>query len=116
MPDHEQPDGRLSSDILARLAEVIEARKSADQDESYVASLLNGDVSRVLKKIGEEGVEFALAVRDGERDAIVHEAADLWFHVMVALSQAGVSPQEVMGELERRFGMSGLEEKRTRKS
>lgn len=106
---------KADNDILARLADVIDARKKSDPGSSYVASLLAGDESRVLKKIGEEAVEFVVAVRDGDREGMVHEAADLWFHSLVALAARGVRVESVLAELERRFGVSGHEEKAGRK-
>ncbi len=108
--------GRPSSDqLLEQLAAVIEARKGGDPGSSYVASLMAGDESRRLKKVGEEAVEFAVAVCGGDRHAMVAEAADLWFHVMVALSAREVDPMDVVRELGRRFGTSGIEEKAARK-
>lgn len=103
-----------TGEVLARLAEVIEARRGADPQSSYVAALLAGEEGRRLKKIGEEAVELVVALRDGDRDAMIHEAADLWFHTLVALSGRGVGAAEVIAELERRFGRSGLEEKASR--
>lgn len=104
------------SDVLARLAEVIEARRHAPVAESYVASLCAGGVDRVLKKIGEETTETILAAKSGERAQIVHETADLWFHLLVLLKLLDIEPAEVLGELERRFGRSGLAEKAARSS
>jgi len=102
------------SDILNRLAEVLEERKRADPQNSYVASLYAKGLDAVLKKIGEEATETVLAAKNGERRQIVHETADLWFHTLVMLTQSGIRPDEVLAELERRFGLSGLEEKRQR--
>ncbi len=103
-----------SGAVLERLAAVIEARKSADPESSYVASLVSGEEARRLKKVGEEAVEFAVAVCGGDRAGMVSEAADLWFHVMVALAARGVDPVDVVRELGRRFGTSGIEEKAAR--
>ncbi len=103
------------SSILEQLSDVIESRKSGDPETSYVTSLLRGDESRVLKKIGEEAVELVVAVKDVDVAAMTHEAADLWFHVMVVLSRHGIRSEQVLSELERRFGISGLEEKSSRK-
>lgn len=99
------------SDTLSQLAEVLEARKSAAPDSSYVASLYNKGLDAILKKIGEEATETVMAAKDGDVDKIIYETADLWFHTMVLLAQQGLSPQDVLNELERRFGLSGLEEK-----
>jgi len=103
-----------AADILERLAAVIAARRGADPDSSYVASLLAADETRVLKKIGEESVELVVALRDADRAGMVHETADLWFHTLVALARYGLGPADVLAELERRFGRSGHEEKALR--
>ena len=97
--------------MLRRLAEVIEARKDAAAEESYVASLYAGGVDRILKKVGEEAVEVVIAGKDGDRDALVHEVADLWFHCLVLLAAHGSHPGAITDELARRFGISGHEEK-----
>lgn len=102
------------SDILTRLAAVLASRKNADPGSSYVAGLYAKGLDAILKKIGEEATEVVLATKSGERERIVHEVADLWFHVLVLLSHEGIGPQEVLAELERRFGVSGLEEKARR--
>jgi phosphoribosyl-ATP pyrophosphohydrolase len=104
------------SDVLNRLAEVLEQRKQADPDSSYVAKLYSKGLDAILKKIGEEATETVMAAKDGKPDKIVYEMADLWFHTMVLLSQQGLSPQDVLTELDRRFGLSGLEEKANRKN
>jgi len=103
------------SDTLNRLAEVLEARKGADPASSYVASLYAKGLDAILKKVGEEATETVIAAKDGEPDQIIHETADLWFHSLVMLAQQGLHPQQVLDELERRFGLSGLEEKASRK-
>jgi phosphoribosyl-ATP pyrophosphohydrolase len=103
-----------SSEILERLTQVLEQRKDADPDSSYVAKLYAKGLDTVLKKIGEEATETVLAAKGGDRAQIVHETADLWFHTLVMLVHQGVSPQEVLAELERRFGVSGIEEKAQR--
>lgn len=103
------------SDVLNRLAEVLEERKSADADSSYVASLYAKGLDAILKKIGEEATETVMAAKDGAKDKIVYETADLWFHSMVLLAQQGLSPQDVLEELDRRFGLSGHDEKAARK-
>ena len=104
-----------SNDTLARLAEVIEARKSGDPDKSYVARLFHKGTDAILKKIGEEATETVMAAKDGDARKLVHEIADLWFHSMLALSAFGLKPADVLAELERREGMSGLEEFAARK-
>jgi phosphoribosyl-ATP pyrophosphohydrolase len=103
------------SDTLEKLAVVLEARKGADPDSSYVARLYANGLDAILKKIGEEATETVMAAKDGDTDKIVHETADLWFHSLVLLAQQGLGPQRVLAELERRFGLSGLEEKARRK-
>lgn len=102
------------SDTLNKLAEVLEERKQADPDSSYVAKLYSKGLDAILKKIGEEATETVMAAKDGEKDKIIYETADLWFHSMILLSQQELSPQDVLNELERRFGLSGLEEKASR--
>jgi len=102
------------SDILARLADVLEARRQADPDSSYVAKLYAKGTDAILKKIGEEATETVMAAKDGVAEKIVYEVADLWFHCMVLLAQQGLRPELVLAELERRFGLSGIEEKATR--
>ena len=105
-----------SNDTLARLAEVIEARKSGDPDKSYVARLFHKGTDAILKKIGEEATETVMAAKDGDATKLVYEVADLWFHTMIALSHFGVKPADVLAELERREGLSGLEEFAARKA
>jgi phosphoribosyl-ATP pyrophosphohydrolase len=102
------------SDVLTQLAQVLEERKSAAADSSYVASLYAKGLDAILKKIGEEATETVMAAKDGEAEKIVYEVADLWFHSMVLLAQQGLGPEQVLAELERRFGLSGLEEKASR--
>ena len=104
-----------SNDSLARLAAVIEERKSGDPDKSYVARLFSKGPDAILKKIGEEATEVVMACKDGDRTKIVGEVADLWFHSMLALSAYGLKPADVLAELERREGQSGLEEFARRK-
>lgn len=98
-------------DILKELSAVLEQRKHASPDSSYVASLYDKGLDAILKKIGEEATETVMAAKDGERDKIVYETADLWFHTLVMLSQQGLSSDDVLAELARRFGLSGIEEK-----
>ena len=99
------------TDILLRLAEVLEARKHADAGSSYVAKLYAKGLDGILKKIGEEATETVMAAKDGVPEKLVYEVADLWFHTMVLLAQQGLGPELVLAELERRFGLSGLQEK-----
>jgi phosphoribosyl-ATP pyrophosphohydrolase len=105
-----------SNDTLARLAGVIEARRAGDPDKSYVARLFQKGGDAILKKIGEEATEVVMACKDGVPSKIVGEVADLWFHSMLALSAHGLTPADVLAELERREGLSGLEEFAARKS
>ena len=107
---------RSSNDTLARLAAVIEARKSGDPDKSYVARLFQKGNDAILKKIGEEATETVMACKDGVPDKIVGEVADLWFHTLLALNAYGLTPADVLAELERREGQSGLEEFALRKA
>lgn len=104
------------TDTLQRLAEVLEQRKQADAESSYVARLYSKGLDAILKKIGEEATETVMAAKDGEKDKIIYETADLWFHSMVLLAQQGLSPQDVLNELDRRFGLSGIDEKASRQS
>jgi phosphoribosyl-ATP pyrophosphohydrolase len=103
------------NDILRRLAQVVEERKHADPDTSYVASLYARGLDAILKKVGEEATETILAAKDGNTDQIVYETADLWFHTLVMLASKGLGPEDVLSELDRRFGLSGIEEKAQRK-
>jgi len=103
------------TDILKQLAEVLEERKNADPETSYVAKLHNKGLDAILKKIGEEATETVMAAKDGHADKIIYETADLWFHTLVMLSHKDLSYEDVLSELARRFGMSGLEEKANRK-
>lgn len=103
------------NDTLARLAAVIEARRAGDPAQSYVARLLQKGDDAVLKKIGEEATEVVMACKDGESAKIVAEVADLWFHSMIALARFGLRPADVLAELERREGVSGLDEFAARK-
>ncbi len=102
------------SSVLEQLETVLEQRKSAAADASYVASLHAKGLDAILKKIGEEATETVLAAKDGDAEHIIYETADLWFHSMVMLSHMGISHQQVLDELQRRFGLSGLEEKAQR--
>ena len=102
-------------DTLARLAEVIASRRSGDPEKSYVARLFSKGSDAILKKIGEEATETVMAGKDGDRAKIVYEVADLWFHSMLLLAQHGLTPADVLAELQRREGQSGLEEFAARK-
>jgi phosphoribosyl-ATP pyrophosphohydrolase len=104
-----------ADDTLARLAAVIESRRGGDAATSYVARLLQKGSDVVLKKIGEEATEVVMACKDGDPARIVAETADLWFHSMVALAKYGLTPADVLAELERRVGVSGLDEAAARK-
>jgi phosphoribosyl-ATP pyrophosphohydrolase len=110
------PASAASQDVLARLAAVIESRRGGDPDASYVARLFDKGTDAILKKVGEEATELVMAGKDGDVRKIVAEAADLWFHSLVALAQFGVTPAQVLAELARREGLSGLEEFALRKS
>jgi phosphoribosyl-ATP pyrophosphohydrolase len=113
-----QEQALLGDAVLARLAEVIESRLPAnggDPAKSYVAKLSAKGLDAVLKKVGEEAVEVVMAAKDGARDKVVYEVADLWFHSLVALAQFGLRPADVLAELARREGLSGLEEFAQRK-
>ena len=105
-----------SQDTLARLAAVIDTRRAGDPDKSYVARLFHKGTDAILKKVGEEATETVMAGKDGDRQKIIYEVADLWFHSMIALAYYGLSPDDVMVELARREGLSGLEEKALRKA
>ena len=102
------------NDILNRLAALLEQRKSADPATSYVAKLYAKGMDSILKKIGEEATETVIAAKGGKREEIIYETADLWFHTLVMLAKADIKPQEVLNELARREGLSGLEEKENR--
>jgi phosphoribosyl-ATP pyrophosphohydrolase len=102
--------------VLARLADVIASRRGLDPSTSYVARLLAHAPDAALKKIGEESSEVIMAAKDGAPDRVVSEMADLWFHCLVALVQAGVRPEQVLAELARREGISGLDEKAARRA
>ena len=102
------------SDVLKELAEVIEARKTASADSSYVAGLFSKGMNSILKKVGEEAAETIIAAKEDDDSKLVYETADLWFHTLVMLSARGLGPDDVLLELERRFNVSGLEEKAAR--
>jgi phosphoribosyl-ATP pyrophosphohydrolase len=104
------------SDILERLADVVESRRAADPSTSYVSRLLAQGEDAVLKKVGEEATETVMAGKDGDRRRIVSETADLWFHCIVLLAHYGLRPSDVLAELRRREGISGIDEKAARAS
>lgn len=104
----------ISADILQRLAETIESRKGADGETSYVARLLAGPEDSLLKKIGEESTEAVLAAKGGNQRDLVNEMADLWFHSLIVLARYGLGPDDVLAELRRREGISGIDEKAAR--
>lgn len=110
-----EPTAMTSQDVLARLADIIDARKVGDPDKSYVARLFSKGTDAILKKIGEEATETVMAAKDGDAQKLVCEVADLWFHSMLALSAFGLRPADVLAELQRREGLSGLEEFAARK-
>ncbi len=105
----------LSQDILARLADVVAERRGGDPDKSYVARLFGKGPDALLKKIGEEATETVMAAKDGDRQKIVGEVADLWFHCLLVLEAFDLRPADVLAELQRREGISGLEEFAARK-
>jgi phosphoribosyl-ATP pyrophosphohydrolase len=102
------------NDILQQLAEVLEQRKQQSADSSYVASLYSKGLDHILKKVGEEATETVIAAKGGDKQQIVYETADLWFHSLVMLAHLELGPEDVLLELQRRFGLSGLEEKAQR--
>ena len=104
----------MTQDTLSNVAAVLEARKGAAADSSYVAKLYHKGTDAILKKIGEEATEVVMAAKDGVPEKIVYEVADLWFHSMVLLAQQDLHPDDVLEELQRRFGTSGLVEKANR--
>ena len=104
------------SEILERLADVVESRKNSNPDTSYVSQLLARGEDAILKKIGEEATETVMAAKDGDKRRIVGETADLWFHCVVMLAHYGLRPSDVLFELKRREGISGIDEKAARTS
>jgi phosphoribosyl-ATP pyrophosphohydrolase len=108
----------MNDSVLRQLSQVLEARKQASADESYVASLHAKGLNKILEKVGEESIETILAARDAEQsgncEKLIYETADLWFHSLVMLSHLGADASAVLAELERRFDLSGLEEKAQR--
>ena len=102
------------NNVLEQLAVILEQRKQEPADKSYVASLYAKGLNSILKKIGEEATETVIAAKDGDKQQIIYETADLWFHCLVMLADQGLGPNDVLQELQRRFGLSGLEEKAQR--
>ncbi|MDP3087462.1 MAG: phosphoribosyl-ATP diphosphatase [Methylotenera sp.] len=102
------------NDTLNCLAEILEQRKSADPQTSYVAKLYAKGMDSILKKVGEEAAETIIAAKNGDKEHLIYETADLWFHTLVMLAQAGLKPQDILDELARREGLSGLVEKASR--
>jgi phosphoribosyl-ATP pyrophosphohydrolase len=102
------------NDVLARLSQVLDSRKGADPESSYVAGLYAKGLDAILKKVGEEATETVMAAKDGDPERLVHEVADLWFHTLVLLAHQGLGPDAVLAELDRRFGLSGIAEKASR--
>jgi phosphoribosyl-ATP pyrophosphohydrolase len=105
----------MSNDILQRLTETLEARKHATPESSYVAKLFSKGDDAILKKVIEEAGEVLLAAKDANNEHLVYEVADLWFHCMVLLAQKGLNADDVLEELARREGVSGIAEKASRK-
>ncbi len=105
----------MSDDILQRLMAVMESRKDADPESSYVAGLYHKGLDFILEKISEESAETIIAAKSGDRQQIIYETADLWFHCLVMLAQQNLDARLVLEELERRFGVSGIDEKAARK-
>jgi len=106
---------RADVKVLERLYATIRSRKGADAKKSYTASLFAAGTPMIAKKLGEEGVEAVLAVQAGDKPALVHESADVLYHLLVAWADAGIAPDKVWAELARREGTSGIEEKKSRK-
>ena len=104
----------MNDQILHELAAVLEARKQADSDSSYVARLYAKGLDAILKKVGEEAAETLIAAKNGDPELLVRETADLWFHTLVMLAHQGLGPEAVLNELQRRAGVSGLAEKAAR--
>jgi len=105
----------MSNDVLQRLTETLRARKQASPETSYVAKLFSKGEDAILKKVGEEATEVILASKGGDKSHLVYETADLWFHCMVMLAHHGLSANDVLDELARREGLSGIAEKNSRK-
>ena len=106
----------MTDDVLKQLQSTLEARKDADPSTSYVAGLYQKGQQAISKKIGEEATEVVIAANSGDKAAIIHETADLWFHTLVMLTHAGLGAEDILEELQRRFAQSGLEEKAGREN
>ena len=104
------------AEVLQRLTATLEQRKSAPPESSYVSSLYAKGTDSICKKVAEEAAETIMAAKDGDKPHLVYEVADLWFHSLILLAQFGLSAKDVLGELQRREGVSGIEEKKARKS
>jgi len=104
----------MNDAIIEQLTQVLKERRQADPNSSYVASLYQGGRDKILRKVGEEAIEVLLAGRHNDDKALVNEVADLWFHTMILLIDAGLEPAAILNELERRFGTSGHDEKAAR--
>ncbi len=104
----------MKQDILKSLDEILEKRKHASPEDSYTAKLFNDGLDSILKKVGEEATETVIASKSGDKDDIIHEIADLWFHTLVLLKHHGLDSADILDELQGRFGLSGLEEKAKR--
>jgi phosphoribosyl-ATP pyrophosphohydrolase len=104
----------IDAGILKRLGETIDARRSADPSSSYVAKLCSHGEDAILRKVLEEATECLLASKHGDKLSVVREIADLWFHTILLLSWHGLTPDDVLAELRRREGISGLDEKASR--
>ena len=104
----------MSQQVLEQLEQVFQQRKQASPDSSYVASLYHKGLDTILKKLGEEAVETVIAGKAGDREQIIYEMADLWMHSLVLLAQQNIGVNEILGELQRRMGVSGLDEKASR--
>jgi len=104
----------MSNEILERLNKILIERKKADPESSYVAKLYSKGIDSILKKIGEEATEVVIAGKDKSREQIIYETADLWFHTLVLLAHQDIDPADILAELDRRFGVSGIDEKKSR--
>jgi phosphoribosyl-ATP pyrophosphohydrolase len=102
------------NNVLQHLADVLEQRKTGDPQQSYVASLYAKGLDAILKKVGEEATETVIAAKNGSASQLIYETADLWFHTLILLAHQGLGPQAILDELQRRVGMSGLQEKAQR--
>ena len=104
----------MNEPVFTRIARVLEDRKEQSAEASYVASLYARGLDSILKKIGEEATETVMAAKEGDSDKLIYEIADLWFHTLVLLANEGLHPDQVLEELDRRFGVSGHQEKASR--